>query len=584
MTNAKVTLIPSTDLQNITREGLGFRFDATAPAAFIVLAECSHDEPREVARFEHNGSVFERARAFTNARNIATGRQDYAGDMVSYNTYEEIPLCDLEPVALEGEACEAVKLPHCVSTLTREQAATLSYAARTVRQDLRKKAVSLKGLRAINGNGGIMNPYYHDRRERRVTADLWAMVMACVSDRIEPTATGLLGLELRADLRVQELEEAAAQTNEAGNAPLRVGDAVNDGGITRHITMIRGDSVIVVLDHRIEVFGQSVQRIETIDSITARIAKQTGVTEACVFEALTGTDFKEAEAVALIMRRKVETLTAESTNRALEERQAHFFGGMDFAARRDAIEAAHAEALEINDKVNTDLAILRNDIEAFRREHTGEKLAEVIDYAIRHVFNRIVHVYGVMIHRDQFEDLKRTPEQLKYSTPAKTRSNAPQGDESDLGYVGMDESEKRASVAEKGLEFDVESEAQEFIDQIGKNEPAADIYRLDYSEIAERVQTEKANPCSTRPVARGFLALQISRTQLQLTPDLDTNRDALSMHILNCLAFGVLTSREHEKAHRIASHTTRPREALLALQDSLTTGADILEALKQAGK
>lgn len=91
--------------------------------------------------------------------------------------------------------------------------------------------------------------------------------------------------------------------------------------------------------------------------------------------------------------------------------------------KRRAVSAAHAEALEINSKVDTDLAILRSDIKGFRREFSGARLEEVIDYAIRHTFNRIVQVYGVEIHRDSFTDLARTPEQKAFSGGMKTGAN-----------------------------------------------------------------------------------------------------------------------------------------------------------------
>lgn len=71
-----------------------------------------------------------------------------------------------------------------------------------------------------------------------------------------------------------------------------------------------------------------------------------------------------------------------------------------------AIAAVHTEALALNSKIDTDLAILRSDIAGFRKQYSGWQLAEVIDYAIRHTFNRIVMAYGVILHRDNFADLK----------------------------------------------------------------------------------------------------------------------------------------------------------------------------------
>lgn len=118
--------------------------------------------------------------------------------------------------------------------------------------------------------------------------------------------------------------------------------------------------------------------------------------------------------------REMESLTAEQ---AMAYAEQWAYCTADVATQELMIERDHIEALNLNDKVDTDLAILRNDIKGFRREHTGARLEEVIDYAIRHTFNRIVQVYGVEIHRDSFTDLARTPEQKAFSRGMKTGGN-----------------------------------------------------------------------------------------------------------------------------------------------------------------
>lgn len=118
--------------------------------------------------------------------------------------------------------------------------------------------------------------------------------------------------------------------------------------------------------------------------------------------------------------REMESLTAEQ---AMAYAEQWAYCNADVATQELMIERDHIEALSLNDKVDTDLAILRNDIKGFRREHTGARLEEVIDYAIRHTFNRIVQVYGVEIHRDSFTDLARTPEQKAFSGGMKTGAN-----------------------------------------------------------------------------------------------------------------------------------------------------------------
>lgn len=118
--------------------------------------------------------------------------------------------------------------------------------------------------------------------------------------------------------------------------------------------------------------------------------------------------------------REMESLTAEQ---AMAYAEQWAYCTADVATQELMIERDHIEALSLNDKADTDLAILRNDIKGFRREHTGARLEEVIDYAIRHTFNRIVQVYGVEIHRDFFADLSSTPEQKAFSGGMKAGAN-----------------------------------------------------------------------------------------------------------------------------------------------------------------
>lgn len=118
--------------------------------------------------------------------------------------------------------------------------------------------------------------------------------------------------------------------------------------------------------------------------------------------------------------REMESLTADQ---AMAYAEQWAYSNADIATQELMLERDHIEALSLNDKVDTDLAILRNDIKGFCREYTGTWLEEVIDYAIRHTFNRIVQVYGVEIHRDFFADLARTPEQKAFSGGMKTGGN-----------------------------------------------------------------------------------------------------------------------------------------------------------------
>ncbi|QLV95586.1 DUF5417 domain-containing protein (plasmid) [Citrobacter freundii] len=118
--------------------------------------------------------------------------------------------------------------------------------------------------------------------------------------------------------------------------------------------------------------------------------------------------------------REMESLTADQ---AMAYAEQWAYSNADNATQELMLERDHIEALSLNDKVDTDLAILRSDIKGFHREHTGARLEEVIDYAIRHTFNRIVQVYGVEIDRDFFADLARTPEQKAFSGGMKAGAN-----------------------------------------------------------------------------------------------------------------------------------------------------------------
>ncbi|HIB8909659.1 MULTISPECIES: DUF5417 domain-containing protein [Citrobacter] len=118
--------------------------------------------------------------------------------------------------------------------------------------------------------------------------------------------------------------------------------------------------------------------------------------------------------------REMESLTADQ---AMAYAEQWAYSNADNATQELMLERDHIEALSLNDKVDTDLAILRSDIQSFRREHTGARLEQVIDYAIRHTFNRIVQLYGVEIHRDFFADLARTPEQKAFSGAMKADAN-----------------------------------------------------------------------------------------------------------------------------------------------------------------
>lgn len=420
------TLTPSTDLQNIKRVGLGWEMLDSTAGAFVVLEECSHSAPYEIGRFDHNGTAKSRANAFREAQTLAGSRDKYTGEGMSFNTYEETAEESAEPFA------PASRL---VSSLSLEEARTVANTARLVRQDIRKKYASLKGLRAIKNDSVVVNPYHADRRARRLTPELWNMIRARIGDRVEATCAALLDLEQRAD------QQADSLTTPPAEAPLSVGDKVNDGGAIRHITAVRTGGAIVVIDNLIELTAHSVQRVETCAQICDRIAKACGISADYAFQAFTGAEFDEAAAIATVKR--------------TQQRHA----------------SADAEALDF----------------------------------------------------------------IETATPAPA-----------------------------------------------ENEPALDVYRRTYAEIVERMQIERAQPAGTKPAARGFLALMITREQRYLPPDVDTARDILQSQLVNVYQHGVITAREYVQADQLAATATKPRAMLEALRVALLRGLDIVAALKVA--
>ncbi|HGA8481228.1 TPA: hypothetical protein ACITN2_004668 [Salmonella enterica subsp. enterica serovar Virchow] len=416
-------LTPSTDLQNIKRVGLGWEMLDSAPGAFVVLEECSHSAPYEIGRFDHNGTAKSRANAFREAQTLAGSRDKYNGERMSFNTYEETAEESAEPIA------PASRL---VSSLNLEEARTVANTARLVRQDIRKKYASLKGLRAIKNDSVVVNPYHADRRARRLTPELWNMIRARIGDRVEATCAALLDLEQRADQQADSLTAPPAD-----EAPLAVGDRVNDGGVIRHVTTVRTGGAIVVIDNIIELTAHSVQRVETCRQICDRIAKTCGISADYAFQAFTGAEFDENAAIAAVKRAQ----------------------------------------------------------------------------------------------------------------------------------------DRHASADAMALDFIASTE-----------EPATDIYRLTYPEIIERMQIERAQPCGTKPTARGFMALMIGREQAYLPPDVDTVRDVLQSQLVNVYQHGIITAREWQAIQDAASTATQPRPMLEALRVALLRGLDIAAAISAATK
>jgi len=421
MTTIKPALIPSTDLLNVKREGFGIEMLDAKPGRFVVLKECSYTEAEEFRSYAHDGSARSRARAYGEARNAAARAQDYSGEQAAYNVYEEE----------EAQAEESAALPD-VSKLDDASLYTLSMFCSTVRNEIRKKDISLRALKAIRADRTLENPY--DSRTFPLTPVIWAHVMKCVTNRIEETCAGLLALEQRADGEYTAREVLADNKAAAIAESFAVGDTINDGGIIRRITGIKG-AAIAIIDGIIERPLGRVERLETCRIICERIATATNTSYKNAFESYIGTDFNEAAAINLIERRRIE---------------------------------AEAETAAAND-----------------------------------------------------------------TTPSKL-------------------------------------------------EPAADIYRMTYPEIVAAIQVEKAQPCGTKPTARAFLALMLTREERFLPPDTDGVRDVLQSQLVSAYLHGIITASEWQRVNSIATGAGRPRELLRTLREALLRGADIIDAMKTA--
>lgn len=82
-------MIPSSEIRNIKPEGFGFAMLDFFPGSFVVMEECSYDEPYEIARFAHTGGAISRAEAYDKAITKARLSQKYDGSQCDYNVYEE---------------------------------------------------------------------------------------------------------------------------------------------------------------------------------------------------------------------------------------------------------------------------------------------------------------------------------------------------------------------------------------------------------------------------------------------------------------------------------------------------------------
>jgi len=306
-------LIPSTDLKNTKRTGLGWEMLDSTAGAFVVLEECSHSAPYEIGRFAHNGTAVSRANAFREAQTLAGSRDIYDGQGFSFNTYEE------EAAPVEPQAA-------ALAAMTYAEVETVSMVASTVRHGLRKKDISLRALRAIDASRPRYNPF--DSSAFRMTVAVWELVLTVIGSRIDDTCKALVELEYAADREAQRRDTPAEAVPAAvapekpaapALAPLSVGDRINDGGVIRHVTAVRPGGAIVVIDNLIEMAANGVHRVETCREICQRIAKACGISHDYSFQAFSGADFNEAAAIATVKRTQQRHASADQLAREFIE-------------------------------------------------------------------------------------------------------------------------------------------------------------------------------------------------------------------------------------------------------------------------
>lgn len=302
-------LIPSTDLKNTKRTGLGWEMLDSTAGAFVVLEECSHSAPYEIGRFTHDGTAVNRANAFREAQTLAGSRDKYNGEGFSFNTYEE------EAAPVEPQAA-------ALAAMTYAEVKTVSMVASTVRHGLRKKDISLRSLRAIDASRPRYNPF--DSSAFRMTTAVWDLVLTVIGTRIDDTCKALVDLEYAADREAQRRDTPAEPAAPVAPvkpalAPLSVGDRINDGGAIRHVTAVRPGGAIVVIDNLIELAANGVHRVETCRALCERIAKACGISHDYAFQAFSGADFDEAAAIATVKRTQQRHTSADQLAREFVE-------------------------------------------------------------------------------------------------------------------------------------------------------------------------------------------------------------------------------------------------------------------------
>lgn len=109
-------------------------------------------------------------------------------------------------------------------------------------------------------------------------------------------------------------------------------------------------------------------------------------------------------------------------------------------------------------------------------------------------------------------------------------------------------------------------------------EPARNVTDMLAATIAENIQREANDPCSTKPTARGFLAAKFASQQGKLTK---CDGDNLLAHLGDCCAYGVMNNQDYAalSAHVGRKKSGDYRPYLDALCACLVAGSDIANSL-----
>lgn len=182
----KTALIPFAQLRNVLRKDKTLVTLDSATGAFIVC-DVTDGGCKEVLDFGHDGTAWSRAEALQFSRVRKCWAECEAAE--HGETGKEFAI--FERVIVDNASAE--NLANMLASLTFEEVDTVSIVAFTVRQDIRKGAVSLRALKAIRADMPAANPY--DSSAFPMTAKVWEVVLMVIGSVKDTTCKALVELE-----------------------------------------------------------------------------------------------------------------------------------------------------------------------------------------------------------------------------------------------------------------------------------------------------------------------------------------------------------------------------------------------------